>query len=54
MNIVESLQLQLMLLEKINKVMELLVENQTVVGKFNEEIYDYDRHCPRNVTNRRM
>ncbi len=37
MNIVESLQLQLMLLEKINKVMELLVENQTVVGKFNEE-----------------
>ncbi len=26
-----------MLLEKINKVMELLVENQTVVGKFNEE-----------------
>jgi len=42
------------LLEKINKVMELLVENQTVVGKFNEEIYDYDRHCPRNVTNRRM
>jgi len=25
------------LLEKINKVMELLVENQTVVGKFNEE-----------------